>query len=36
MSVNKRDNARLESKYIGSGASIDNDSFASIVKMARI
>jgi phage/plasmid-like protein (TIGR03299 family) len=36
MPVQKRDNARLESKYIGNGASIDNDSFASIVKMARI
>jgi len=36
MPTPNRDNARLESKYVGSGADIDNESFASILKMARI
>ena len=36
MSTPKRDNARIESKYVGTGADIDNKSFASILSMARI
>lgn len=36
MPTPSRDNARLESKYVGSGADIDNESFASILKMAHI
>lgn len=36
MPTPSRDNARLESKYVGTGATIDNDSFASILKMAKI
>lgn len=36
MPVVKRENGRLESKYIGGGAEIDNNSFASILSMARI
>lgn len=34
MPVPKRENARLESKYVGGGADIDNKSFASILQMA--
>lgn len=29
--VPKRDNARLESKYVGTGASVDNDAFAMVL-----
>lgn len=36
MPISSKANARLESKYVGSGADIDNDSFASILKMAHI
>lgn len=36
MPTNKRENARIESKYVGAGADIDNESFASILKMARL
>lgn len=36
MPVPNRDNARKESKYVGGGADIDNESFAEIIKMARI
>ena len=36
MPIQKRENARLESKYIGNGSVIDNESFVSILKMARI
>lgn len=36
MPTPNRDNARTESKYVGSGADIDNKSFASILSMARI
>lgn len=36
MPTPKRENARLESKYVGNGANIDNDVYESIVKMARI
>ena len=36
MPTPNRDNARLESKYVGSGADIDNDAFASIIKLAHI
>jgi len=36
MPISSKKNARLESKYVGSGADIDNDSFASIIKMAHI
>ncbi len=35
MSTPKRDNARLESKYVGTGADIDNKSFASILSMTH-
>ena len=34
--VPKRDNARLESKYVGTGASVDNDAFAMILDFARV
>jgi phage/plasmid-like protein (TIGR03299 family) len=36
MSTPKRENARTESKYVGTGADIDNKSFASILSMAHI
>lgn len=36
MPVPKRDNARLESLYTGSGYSVNNDAFATINKMALI
>jgi phage/plasmid-like protein (TIGR03299 family) len=36
MPTSSKVNARLESKYVGGGADIDNNSFASIVSMARI
>jgi light-regulated signal transduction histidine kinase (bacteriophytochrome) len=36
MPTPKRENARLESKYVGNGGNIDNDVYESIVKMARI
>lgn len=35
MSTPKRENARLESKYVGTGADIDNKSFASILSMTH-
>ena len=34
MSTPKRDNARLESKYIGSGATMDNEAYKTILQMA--
>lgn len=34
MPAPKRDNARLESKYVGTGAEIDNNAFATILQMA--
>lgn len=34
MPAPKRDNARLESKHVGTGAEIDNKAFASILQMA--
>lgn len=34
--VPKRDNARLESKYVGTGASVDNDAFAMVLDFARV
>jgi hypothetical protein len=36
MPTPKRENARLESKYVGNAGNIDNDVYESIVKMARI
>ena len=36
MPVPNRENGRLESKYVGNGADVDNESFSTIVKMARI
>lgn len=36
MSTPNRENARLESKYVGSGLTIDNDAFASVLSMASI
>jgi phage/plasmid-like protein (TIGR03299 family) len=36
LSVPKRENARLESKYVGSGASIDNNAFNTILNFASI
>lgn len=35
MPAPKRENARLESKYVGSGADIDNTSYAEILSMVR-
>lgn len=35
MPTPKRDNARLESKYVGTGADIDNKAFADIMAMVR-
>jgi phage/plasmid-like protein (TIGR03299 family) len=34
--VPKRENARLESKYVGTGASVDNDAFAMVLDFARV
>lgn len=34
MPAPKRDNARLESKYVGTGSEIDNKAFATILEMA--
>lgn len=34
MPTPNRENARLESKYVGNGATIDNEAFASILKFA--
>ena len=34
--VPKRDNARLESKYVGTGASVDNDAFAMVLDFASV
>lgn len=36
MPTPKRDNARLESKYVGNGANIDNNVYEMVTKMARI
>ncbi len=35
MTAPKRENGRLESKYIGTGAEIDNNAFAEIMAMVR-
>jgi phage/plasmid-like protein (TIGR03299 family) len=35
MPVPTRENGRIESKYVGNGATIDNDAFASILHMAK-
>lgn len=35
MPTPSRENARLESKYVGTGATIDNDAFASILAMVN-
>jgi phage/plasmid-like protein (TIGR03299 family) len=35
LSVPKRDNARIESKYVGTGLAIDNKAFAEIMAFAR-
>jgi hypothetical protein len=34
MGTPKRENARLESKYVGTGADIDNKSFEEILQYA--
>lgn len=34
--VPKRENARLESKYVGNGSNIDNNVYEMVTKMARI
>jgi len=34
--VPKRENARLESKYVGNGSNIDNNIYEMVTKMARI
>lgn len=34
LSVPKRENARLESKYVGTGASVDNNAFALVTSFA--
>jgi phage/plasmid-like protein (TIGR03299 family) len=34
--VPKRENARLESKYVGTGASVDNDAFAMVLDFAGV
>jgi hypothetical protein len=36
MPVAKRDNARLESKYVGSGLRIDNDVFEMLIKESNL
>lgn len=35
MPVPNRENGRLESKYVGNGATVDNEAFASILEMAK-